>query len=58
MDSDLRSKQEALTELRKTVEEMRQSTGGQAGGRSPDFLDAVSTLVERYYADGETLVLN
>lgn len=41
MDSDLRSKQEALTELRKTVEEMRQSTGGQAGVRSSDSLDAV-----------------
>lgn len=58
MDSDLRSKQEALTELRRTVEEMRQSTGGQAGVRSSDSLDAVSTLVEWYYADGETLVLN
>lgn len=46
MDSDLRSKQEALTELRKTVEEMRQSPGGQAGARSSDCLDTVSTLVE------------
>lgn len=46
MDSDLRSKQEALIELRRTVEEIRQSTGGQAGVRSSDSLDAVSTLVE------------